>query len=348
MSNIICSVIIPAYNAERTIIKCLESIGAQTAFDRNLEIIIVNDGSKDKTSEIAKCYLKGLDGYKVIDKPNGGVSSARNVGIIEASGKYVYFCDADDMVIRSTLDKMIIAAKTTDCDILIAKYVTSDHINIPNQDGLITNKLLDRQYIEREILSSYVRGQGPAPIWNKLFKRDVIIQNGLKFDESRTHGEDWAFNIDYFSVAESMYAINDVIYIYNNEGTRGGFEKYGGNIAVGLIDGHKRIIDLNNQYHFYREDSVEFRNATKRFICLCIGYLELNNISVKEKKAFLKNRYVDNAIKLLLKLKKNDLPGWTWKNHVAMRLLKDGRVKSLIILHYKLKLMMIPNYSSSC
>lgn len=346
MCNALCSVIIPAYNAEKTIERCLQSFKLYDSAYLDLEVIVVNDGSKDGTKEIAENYFATSRGGRVIDSPNRGVSSARNIGLKEAKGKWVFFCDADDVIIRNTLDEMIKIAEAVNCDILVGKYAHSDNVDTPNDDGFFSDKLLDRKYIEKTVLSSYVKGKGPTSIWKNLYKLDVITSNRISFDEARTHGEDYAFNIDFFCRAQSMYVINDIVYIYNYS-PQDGFEKYGGNIGKGLIDDHKRIMELNDKYGFYEKDSYEIRYAMKRFICLCIGYLEHDNLSKKRKKEFLRNWYVSDAIEQLIKLEKNDLPGWNWKNHIAMRLLKIGNIKILMILHYGLGLNLIPNYSKS-
>ena len=345
MNNIDCSVIIPAYNAEKSIIKCLNSFElSNDKYKNTLEIIVVNDGSSDKTESIATQYLKDFCNCKVISKKNGGVSSARNVGIGAAEGKYIYFCDSDDMVIRDTLDQMITTADNINCDIIIAQYLHNSNRGIvKGTDSFETNVLLNREYIIKNVLSLFVLENGPASLWNKLYRNKLITENGISFDECRSHGEDWAFNIDYFSIASNMYVIDKAVYNYIQDGTQGDFEKYGKNVGFGLIEGQKKIFELNNKYHFFEEDSFEIKNAKKRFISLCIGYLELKNITVKEKLKFLSNKYVKDALNILIKLKPNELPGWTRKNHFAILLLKLKLYKILIWLHYLFGLNMIPS-----
>ena len=113
-------------------------------------------------------------------------------------------------------------------------------------------------------------------------------------------------------------------------------------LEYSLVHNYKKAVQLNNEYKFFSENSFEFKNMTRRFVCLCIGYLELENVSRNQKIKFLKNEYVLGAIHLLLKLKKRELPGWTRRNHFSMILLKLKLYRLLILLHYKLKLNLIP------
>ena len=343
MSDVFCSVIIPAYNAEKSIVGCLKSFCLSRKNKLNLEVLVINDGSLDNTKQIAEKYLDSYERCSVIDKSNGGVSSARNEGIRKAKGEYLFFCDSDDKVVIDSFYKMLDVAEKTRCDIILANYLDSDSILIQSIPRIEYEKVLGRKFIIENLLSRYVKGRGPASVWNKLYKKSVVINNNIYFDENRTHGEDWAFNMDILEVSNSLFAIKDAVYCYDSNGAKIGFEKYGGNIVAGLIDGHKRILKLNERYKFFSFDSYEIKYTTIRFICFCIGVLESKIISRKDKTALLKDQYVKNALDLLFSLKDNDIPGWTKRNHFAMRLLKLRQFDLLRILNYRFKLNLIPN-----
>ena len=340
--NIVCSVIIPAYNAEKTILNCLNSFDLHEINKHHFEIIVVNDGSSDNTSNLVKNFFQKIKNCIVIDKENGGVSSARNIGLKNATGKYIFFCDADDKVIQSNLFKMIEYAEQFDCDVLIAKYKTKNTKGY-KEDHLPSYQLLDKKGIEDLILSRYIIGEGISSIWNKLFRRDIIVKYKIEFDEQRTLGEDWAFNLVFFDKAKSVYVINEIVYIYSLDNQQGDLNKYSKGLAYSLIDNYKKINELIDRNEKYKRNSSEFINETKNFIRFCIGYLELSSVEKKEKITFLKNEYVIKALNILYELQIGDLANWTRRNHFAIWLLKHYHYRILITLHYRFKIKMIPD-----
>ena len=241
--KIICSIIIPAYNAEKTILRCLNSFDVRELEKQHFEIIVVNDGSHDNTLDLVKSFFQNYENCIVINKKNGGVSSARNVGIKNARGKYVFFCDADDKVIQLNLLKMVEYAEQYNCDIVVAKYKTKDDIDFC-KDDLPSYKLLDKSFIENLFLPRYIIGKGLSSIWNKLFRRDILIKNHIEFDEKRTLGEDWAFNLDFFNKAKSLFVINEIVYVYSLDNFQGELGKYSKGLAYSLIDNYKKINDI--------------------------------------------------------------------------------------------------------
>ena len=351
MSRIDCSIIIPAYNAEKTILRCLQSIELDNIYDIEIEVIIINDGSIDNTRNIINKYAQNHLNIKLFNKANGGVSSARNLGIRKAVGQYIFFCDCDDQLIRGTLNEMVKIAKEKNADVVMARYEKTYEIKEKIEDSchkndninLPCNVLLNRDFIVNRIISSFVTGNGYATTCNKLYKRDIIFQYGLHFDENCTHGEDRTFNIDFFDVASSLIVVKEVVYRYFIDGSQGDTRKYSKKLENSLIVRYKKTVALNYKYNFYNKRSKEMLKMNKDFICLCINFLELDNKSNGDKKRFLKNKEVKNAINILLNIRKGELPGWNRKNHFAMLLLKLKLYKLLILLHYKFKIRIIPS-----
>lgn len=344
--SIHCSIIIPAYNSERTIKHCLDSLQLDINSKYGIEVIVVNDGSSDATANIVQNYLRGISGCcKLINKENGGVSSARNVGINYARGDYIYFIDSDDVIIRESLDEMISVAINNDCDLVMAKFIKNTTKNINEKlDFFPTDCLLDRDYIIKFMLPLFITGNlyGLATTCNKLYKRKVIIENKLLFDEKRTHGEDLAFNLNYIDFSNNFFAINRIVYIYNQNGSQGDFEKYSKGFGYGLIESYKKTLEINREYCFFDDNGQEMKIAAKRFVALSIAYLELNNICNKDKRKFLKDHLFKSALEKLYSLKTGEIPGWTKRNHFAILLLKLKQYKLLLFLHYKFKLKLLP------
>ena len=181
------SIIVPVYNVENTLERCVRSLMAQTL--RSIEIILVNDGSPDRSPEICR-QLASEDGrIRVIDKPNGGISSARNAGLDAARGEYILFCDSDDWVEPDWCESMVNAYKPGDlvvCDI--------DRNGVREEQSAELAEAERREILHYPSLSSYV--------WNKLFLRSVIEEAGLRFQVGLTPGEDVCFVLAYLCLID--------------------------------------------------------------------------------------------------------------------------------------------------
>lgn len=186
------SVIVPAYNAELTIEKCIIALTEQT-FD-DYEIIVVNDGSTDHTSDICKEIAKLKNNVKVIDKVNGGVSSARNCGMKYAKGEYIAFCDCDDLPCLDWIEYLVRSIEANNADLAVCNYELIHDINDAKTIYKNSNKI---ELIEKNnIWCLYEKNLLNTP-WNKLFKRNIILSLNLTFDETFSFGEDLLFICNY-------------------------------------------------------------------------------------------------------------------------------------------------------
>lgn len=192
--NPILSVIVPVYNAEKYLDNCINSILNQTF--TNFELILVDDGSKDRSAEICDKYAD-IDGrVKVIHKTNGGVRSARNEGLKESKGIYVSYADADDWLDLDAYESMMRLVVQEDADILACGYIEE------NPDGTIlrSNEVKTGVYrgriIEDKVLTKvlytgdfYSAGLIPA-LWNKIFRKDILTKNQFNVSDAIVLGED--------------------------------------------------------------------------------------------------------------------------------------------------------------
>ena len=161
------SVIVPVYNVEKYITRCLTSLVNQTIDD--LEIILVNDGSKDNSEQIIRQFKKDYKNIIYVKKENGGLSSARNFGLIYATGEYVAFLDSDDYVDRTLYQKMYEKAKATNSD-----FVECDFIwKYPNREKIDVGF----RYKDKKEMFEKAR----VVAWNKLIKREIIINKKIEF-----------------------------------------------------------------------------------------------------------------------------------------------------------------------
>ena len=181
--NDVISIVVPVYNAAKTLPRCVRSLTGQTY--QNLEILLVNDGSKDNSLDICR-EVAGQDGrIRVIDKPNGGVSSARNAGLDAASGELVMFCDSDDWAEPDWCAAML--EHFTPGDLTICEI---DREDIPPEKEKPELEIMER----KELLHAPLL---MCAVYNKIYLRSVIERNHLRFPEKLSLGEDFAFVLSY-------------------------------------------------------------------------------------------------------------------------------------------------------
>lgn len=196
------SVIIPVYNASSYIKKCLDSLVKQTLSD--IEIIIVNDGSVDNTEKIINNYLKKHNNIIYIYKENGGQSSARNLGLKKAKGKFISFIDGDDYIEEDMLEKLYNKAEEYKLDICICdiKYVYDDHIE---------KQILFKE--NKKIISpkEYML-TNPCP-WNKIYKRTLLTKNNFAFPEGIIY-EDFSMIPRLALWTDKIGYVNECLYNY--------------------------------------------------------------------------------------------------------------------------------------
>lgn len=216
----IVSIIIPVYNAEKCLGYCLNSIASQTY--RNLEIILVNDGSTDDSLKICNNYAFLDSRIRVIDIPNAGVSNARNVGLKAAAGEYIEFADADDVLNPKMVETLVDKMDTYQSDLVICGFeMVSLNSNQQPQDIIHFNsaslgeECVYTQQLFFEKLSCILwRTSLLECPWNKMFRKDIIRNYNLQFPIDKSLGEDFCFNIDYFAYVDKVVILSDELYYY--------------------------------------------------------------------------------------------------------------------------------------
>lgn len=205
------SLIIPLYNAEKYIRRCLDSAMQQTFSD--MEIIVVNDGSEDSSLAICREYEKLDSRFHVIDKENTGVSDSRNRAIDLAQGEYLQFLDSDDWLAPDATESLVYAAKKYDCDLVIADFYRVD-------GAVFTEKqhIRERGLLTREQYAEYMM-QEPADfyygvLWNKLYRHSIIKDYQIRMNLELRWCEDFLFNLSYIRHAKRFTAIQTPIYYY--------------------------------------------------------------------------------------------------------------------------------------
>lgn len=210
------SVIIPFYNAEEFISKTLYSIVTQSY--KNIEVILIDDGSTDSSADIISQYIKKHEYIHTFKNSDKGAGSARNIGLKQSTGDYIVFVDADDYLSNgSVFEKLIIAAQQTEADIIMGNYM-----RLWNERLLPVEASEPLESLNQQTEDFYFKGffscGGLSYVWGKLYRRSFLEKNRIYF-ENIEYAEDKLFNMQCY-ICHAKYAfVKDFIYVYrkNNE-----------------------------------------------------------------------------------------------------------------------------------
>ena len=201
------SVIIPVYNAQEYLEACLSCVTDQKY--RRIEIIIIDDGSTDKSADIIRTFEEQDPRIKYIKTENGGPSKARNIGIDRASGSFITFVDADDLVSDEYIRSMI--SQIAPCDVCVCKKVRwNQKTGKSRVDGW--KEFEGTKEDLKRVLFNYQRSM--RGVTGRLFKTSIIKDNNVRFKEGLNYGEDMIFNYDYFKYIREALFIDETLYTY--------------------------------------------------------------------------------------------------------------------------------------
>ena len=250
------SVVVPVYNAERFLDRCMKSIYDQTF--RDYEIILVNDGSKDKSLDICRAYAEKDPRVKVIDKENGGAGSARNAGIEAARGDYIAFPDVDDWFESNMYEELYNLAISGDYDVVFsgANY----YKQLPD-GGLSYSRTVNCEavsYKTKEDCRTNVMTFFPTSTifdvpWNKLYRRSVATENNIRFSDTR-RCQDAMFNIDFYNFISSAASVDKAYYNYIENTTETTNRKFPKNYIDINIAYFGKLIGILESWGMYKGD----------------------------------------------------------------------------------------------
>lgn len=306
------SIIIPVYNVEAYLIECLKSISAQTFTD--WECLLIDDGSPDNSGAICDKYAAKDERFKVFHKPNGGVSSARNLGLDNASGGWVTFIDADDFITPTFIEG------------LLAPISQGEQLDFVH--GGCTNWVAGKEAELNHSYSSYI-GEDPIKLINnivgyivtKLFRLDIIKNKLLKFDEKIKFAEDMAFTLDYILAVKRYAFVSETGYYYRRD-----------NLTSAT---NKRKISY-----------LELRHTSQHIYNSALAYIhskKLSESSVTQRLAQVADLQFETILNLyriyvpkvqrLHTLKKD----WTGTHTSCLKHLKKGKIKNFLakLIFYK-------------
>lgn len=302
------SIIIPVYNVEKYLPKCLESILKQSFKD--LEVICVNDGSTDGSLEVLQKIKKNDDRVVIIDKKNEGSGIARNIGLSTAQGEYVYFIDSDDWLEDDVLAKIIAKADELQTDILV--FGGLSYYNGKGQNGAYSKNKLPKKYFGKVVSAKDIKKdifKFPSTAWTKLYRRSFLIKNEIKFQNIRA-GQDQLPFFHSMIMADRIAILPENIYCYqkNREGSVTSVKKKKSFSPIYVFYGIEEMLEKTGMMEEYRDIFVNkyFSKATS-----WLGKFEADQ----------KNEYFNEYLKLLEHIKKTYSIGW-WQHFTPKE--KDG------------------------
>jgi len=274
------SVIVPIYNGEKYLDRCLESLVNQSY--KNTEFIFVNDGSTDSTISILKKY-ENDNRVIIIDKKNTGVSDSRNQAIFKATGDYVCFCDADDFYKTDYIEQMLKTIKKYDVDVVRCNYNVISTDGKTLEQGDVREGLYNKKRIESDLIPLFLNGTIPCFSYLLMIKKDKL---SFKFPVDIAMMEDVVFYLEMLTNISTIYLLDSKLYtiMYNLEGATNNVKNYKRNI-LNIIEVNsyiKTILKKKNLLSdkYIQNINLNHLNAIADFIFKHYLYSESNTISM--------------------------------------------------------------------
>lgn len=341
MNGELISVIVPIFNAEGYLKKCLNSIVRQSYKD--LEIILIDDGSTDSSGIICDEYGNSDQRVKVVHKINEGVSVARNTALEMAGGRYICFVDSDDWLDPYALENLYRAQQESNADLVCGSV--ADIKSYKKKNYHIPNHVFQDEEIVQAFLDYYFAFCAP---WGKLLKKRIIEEWNFVFNKNIPYGEDTSFNLNYIAKCSCVTSINSIVYFHRNhlEGASNPFkfyEKMNYYMELNFLDAIKftdtkandedERIQLNAcfaerycnhalEHYMYRmNDNRELMNKVKVIISFYTKYIEGNRLFNGAFREVIESNYSDESLKTYI---------IKWKKKYIIKILEFKLKKFLI------------------
>lgn len=324
------SVIVPIYNVEKYIHRCIDTLINQTL--KEIEIILVDDGSPDKCGEIIDGYAKQYTNIVTVHKANGGVSDARNAGLKIAKGQYIGFVDPDDYVEHDMFEKMYHSANTNKSDLVVCGY---NEVFSSTFTEKKTFEYISKFKSAPDLLTAYVQGYIGAYSWNKIFKHSLIKDNSIAFPKGVIIAEDQVFFCHYIKHLRSFSVVPDCLYHYIRNDTsicakyyNRQFEFY--KIGFSALEKTIKYFGDEIEQSVYIQSKVNILNTLLRVLDMQSSTRNKTAISVRYKEMCT---LIDDAD--LLKLIADYGDKLTEKNAIKkVKYINSGRKKSLFLYEF--------------
>lgn len=316
------SVIVPVYNVEKYLNRCLDSLVNQTLKD--IEIIIVNDGSIDGSQTIIDDYKnKYPELIKAYYIENGGAAQARNYALNHVSGEYIGFVDSDDYISEEMYEKLYNKAKEAETDIVCCNYyrVYDNKKFVKKQFG--NSNILKEEVFDKNVYESNLLFDEVPYLWNKIFKADIIKNNNLKFCNDLRIYEDLLFTYQAFSEANKISRVEDALYYY--------MVARQDSLTQLLTEKRFDIFKVSEKLTKYYKDINKYEEVEEALLYVILKHIYVileKRTSSKEKK--LKQKYINKVFEHL----NNNFP--SWRNNIYFKLQNKCKKRYTSKLYWKL------------
>lgn len=269
------SIVVPVYNVEKYVSDCVVSLISQTY--RNIEVILVDDGSTDGSGKICDDFADEHNFIKVVHKENGGLSDARNKGMLASNGDYIVFVDADDYVSCNFIEELSDGFKSTDVDISCCAYIKF----VDNTEPVLSNNARKCRILTGEEAAKFCYSREGRTIdvvaWNKLYRKSLFTNNGIEYPKGR-YFEDLYTTFKLFYYARKVFINNKEMYYYR--------QREGSIMASSMTaEKYENMLDaLKSPLNFYKEHSCrDLTSLAFSMYCRAMIRQYHNTIRIEEK-----------------------------------------------------------------
>ena len=293
------SVIVPVYNTQKYLDKCLKSLSKQTLKD--IEVIVVNDGSPDNSKKIISKYTNKYPNFKGYIKENGGQASARNLGLKKAKGEYIGFVDSDDYVELDMFEKLYYKAKQGNFDVVSCDINYISHNKVKIISSLVENDIDNEEDMKKQMINYY------PVVWNKIYKRELFNKD-ICFKEGVLY-EDVEFLYKLFPYIKNMGTIKESLinYIHRDNSTINTYDSR----LYDYINNWNGLIKFYNSHKLYNKYKDELEYCYIRYVYATFikgatkfpynEYRKAVNIAINNVNKYFpnykKNKYFNNSLK---------------------------------------------------
>ena len=326
------SIIIPVYNSAAYLPACLDSVLSQT--HPATEIILVEDGSSDSSPEICAAYAEKAPQIRIISGSHGGPGAARNLGIRAATGEYIVFVDSDDVCEPKLLETLLANIPDEYNSMAICGILLTDETGTPTGEYVENYRLLSAHDYVSDILSAWKTSPLCGAVYSKLYRRELLQDHHVLFEEDTTYAEDFCFNLKYLQYVGKIVILPDLLYRYR-------FGRKGSLTEKNLLESEfsslwQRRLAVMDQYQNLFE-SFGLEQARMAEIAAFYALQKTDMIELSARRARNYSTFKANMDTLqdnqsaFSKIPIDQLPGVPVKDLYALGLLEKGRLLTLYL-----------------
>lgn len=335
------SIIIPVYNSATYLPACLDSVLSQTY--QSMEILLVEDGSSDESPRICETYAQKDSRIRIISGNHGGPGSARNRGIAAATGKYIVFVDSDDVCepkLLETLSSNIPQRESS--SMVICGIRLTDEAGNPTGEFMENYRILSAHDYVSDILSAWKTSPLCGGVYSKLYRREILQNDDVQFEENTTYAEDFCFNLKYLQYVGKIIILPDLLYRYR-------FGRKGSLTEKNLLESefsslwHRRLTVMDQYQALFASYGLEEARMAEIAAFYALQKTDMIELSARRAKNYSTFKTNMNTLQdnqsAFSKIPIDQLPGVPMKDLYALGLLEKGRTWTLFLYEKARKIL---------